>query len=372
MQMLDYVKLANPRLRENLARLGELTEPLCRVYRAHAPQAIRFVACGSSRHACLAARDYLQRALGLPVLVATPEAYIAYDHAQPAGALDLFVTQSGYSTNTLAALDFARQLGRPAIALTGNPASPVAEHAEQVIDWGVGVESVDFVTMGVHTLVLFLLGFGLRAGERAATLSAAQAQADRASLAGLPEAHAAALQASEAFVAAHRLELACHAPALVVGNGPQHAVALEACLKLNECLKRSSAAHEAEEFVHGPEMQVTPSYQLFFIDDPQGSPRIRSLAMAFAELCRATYLVTAFSSGWEHELVLPAPSQPLFGAIPALVPFQYLAAQLMDELRCEPVHPYQDRIESRLAAKANGYGQSIQALEAQAATLYAG
>jgi len=57
-------------------------------------------------------------------------------------------------------------------------------------------------------------------------------------------------------------------------------------------------------------------------------------------------------------------------AIPALVPFQWMCAQLMDELRCEDVHPLLEAQEGALAVKAAGYAEAVHALEDQATKRY--
>ena len=372
MRMLDYVKLANLRLRENASRGEELVKTLVDTYMATSVSAVRIVASGSSRNASLCARDFMQSLLQVPVVVITPEAYVKFDHSQSASAFELFVSQSGYSTNTLAALDVCRARGRRAIALTGNPAAPVADHADLVVDWGVGVESVDFVTMGVQTLVEYLLLFALYAARAAERIDDARLECGLSDLTAAIDAHAGALAASEAFVTANLLSLSRPAPTMVVGAGPLYGVALEACLKLGECLKRAAMPHEPEEFVHGPEMQIDPSYQLFLLEDAQGDERLAVLAEIFAHLCDTT-LVTTLPERQEGEylpLLLPAIPDPLMAAIPALVPFQWLAAQLMDELRCKDVHPFLAAQEDALDIKTAGYAEAIHDLEVQAAERY--
>lgn len=371
MRMLDYVKLANPRMRENVARGKELVSSLVDAYAHAGAPSVRIVACGSSRNASFCARDLMQEVLEVPVVIVTPESYVKFDHARPSDAFEVFVSQSGYSTNTLAALDFARSLGRTAVALTGNPAAPVSEHADLVIDWGVGVESVDFVTMGVQTLVEFLMLFALHAAHAVGRLDDEALAVGLADLGAAIDAHAGALDATEAFMAAQRRELVRSAPMMVVGAGPLYGVAMEACLKLNECLKRPAMMHEPEEFVHGPEMQIDPRYQLFLLEDAQGDERTAALADSFSQVC-ATTLVTFLPNreGEGPSLLLPSVRNPLMAAIPALVPFQWMCAQLMDELRCGDVHPLLEAQADRMNTKAVGYADAIHALEAQATERY--
>ena len=66
---------------------------------------LQSAASGSSRHAADCAREFMERTLGMPVLVETPEAYVSHEGAHMVDAFNIAISQSGYSTNTLAALD---------------------------------------------------------------------------------------------------------------------------------------------------------------------------------------------------------------------------------------------------------------------------
>lgn len=108
MKMLDYVQLAHVRMGENLERSSELVAQLVDIFQSGSFDALRIVASGSSRHAADCARDYLQDALQMQVSVVTPEAFVDFEHTYPQHALNIAVSQSGYSTNTIAALDYMR------------------------------------------------------------------------------------------------------------------------------------------------------------------------------------------------------------------------------------------------------------------------
>lgn len=164
MKMLDYVQLAHVRMGENLERSFELVSQLVDVFQSASFGALRIVASGSSRHAADCARDYLQDALQMQVSVVTPEAFVDFEHTYPQNALNIAISQSGYSTNTIAALDYMRAHDMATVALTANVGAPIKEHADIVLDYGVGVESVDFVTLGVQTLIEYLVLFGIYGG----------------------------------------------------------------------------------------------------------------------------------------------------------------------------------------------------------------
>ena len=128
MKMLDYVQLAHVRMGENLERSSELVAQLVDIFQSGSFDALRIVASGSSRHDADCARDYLQDALQMQVSVVTPEAFVDFEHTYPQHALNIAVSQSGYSTNTIAALDYMRAHDMAAVALTANVEAPIKEH----------------------------------------------------------------------------------------------------------------------------------------------------------------------------------------------------------------------------------------------------
>lgn len=369
MKMLDYVQLAHVRMGENLERSSELVCQLVDIFQSGSFSALRIVASGSSRHAADCARDYLQDALQMQVSVVTPEAFVDFEHTYPQHALNIAVSQSGYSTNTIAALDYMRAHDMPAVALTANVEAPIKEHADIVLDYGVGVESVDFVTLGVEVLVEYLVLFGIYGGQARGTIDAEGVAQRLDDLREAIQGNAVMCKTAEAYVQDHMLELSEHIPAMVVGNGPNYGVAEEAALKLSETIKIPAMHHEGEEFVHGPEMQITPGYLVFIVDDPQGSERLANIADTLSNVTAKTVLLTAHPRGRAHEVAVPQVA-PLLSAIPNLVFFQTIAAMIAERLKSWDVHPYLDAVSKQMEVKAEGYEESVNALKAKAAECY--
>lgn len=371
LKMLDYVKMANGRMRQNLGRASSLVAPLVELYSTKPSSMIRIVASGSSKNASLCIRNYMQEILRTHVEVVSPEAFVAGEYAYPQDAFNIVISQSGYSTNTLAALDVAQSGGIFAVALTGNLSSPMKDHAQHIFDYGVGVESVDFVTMGVLTLVEYLALFAIYAAQALGHASVEDVAQYSEELACAIDAHGEMLKAAQEFVGEYRLVLARKDPVMFVGNGANYGVASEATLKFNETLKLSAMFYEAEEFMHGPDMQITPSYTLFILDDEQGSERLQQIATIFAQVSASVYFVTTKPHGVAglKEIVVSA-VRPSLACIPHLALFQYIAAGLSEELSSWDLHPYLAAHEDETEIKADGYDDSIKELEAKASEQY--
>lgn len=72
------------------------------------------------------------------------------------------VSQSGYSLNALDAVRVIRAKGRRCIGLTGDLESDLAKACDVVANYGVGRETVAYVTRGVTTLALFFMLFAVK------------------------------------------------------------------------------------------------------------------------------------------------------------------------------------------------------------------
>ena len=96
---------------------------------------------GSSSNVARYAQYLLGRANRVPVAFATPSLYTLY--GQPPrldGAVVIGISQSGESPDVRAVIDEARKQGRPTIAITNRPASPIAAAADAVLPLEAGEE----------------------------------------------------------------------------------------------------------------------------------------------------------------------------------------------------------------------------------------
>ncbi len=197
---------------------------------------------GSSDHAAIYASYLFAQLAGLPVSLATPALYSLY-HTPPRlrGALVLGISQSGQSPDIVAVLREARAQGRPTLAITNDPASPLALTADHVIALGTGVERSVAATKTYTTQLLAV----------AALAAAWSGRADaQAALADIGAAAARTLTLADTRALAARLAAANRC--IVVGRGYGFPTALEWALKLKELTGIQAAAYSAADFRHGP------------------------------------------------------------------------------------------------------------------------
>ena len=179
---------------------------------------------GSSDHAAIYASYLFAQLAGLPVSLATPALYSLY-HTPPRlrGALALGISQSGQSPDIVAVLREARAQGRPTLAITNDPTSPLAQTADHVIALGTGIERSVAATK-TYTAQLLAV---------AALAAAWSGRADaQAALTDIGPAAARTLAQADTHALAARLAAANRC--IVVGRGYGFPTALEWALKLKE------------------------------------------------------------------------------------------------------------------------------------------
>lgn len=351
--MRRYVERAAAAAESLVSRRAELVAPVieaCRGARGHAaacaPSRLVIIASGSSFNAAQMALPFMRERLGAscPVEVTTPFSYVHFSDAPEPSALALVVTQSGRSTNAIEAIDKLREQCVRAVCVTGDASSPAAAHADVAVDYGVGEELVGYVTKGVTTLVTFLclLAMGLSGSDEG--------------LAELERALAAAWKATNlapGFVERHFKQLTSMQVAYICSAGAGMGVSLEGALKIGETVHIPCMVSELEEFIHGPNLQLTPAYTVFMVD-PGGSASKR--AWRVFEACRAVtdgaYLLTSDESRKDDPCAFVAPRvDPALVSLAYLPFFQMVSAMVSEALGSERQHPLVGRFKEIASAK---------------------
>ena len=348
--MRDYVYLTPSVLRQQLA--GQWEEPLAAAFAARPVRILRLVASGSSYNAALCVRPYLRKWLDCEVLITEPFTFCAYESQLPADELAVVISQSGYSTNALHALDAIHAKGRTAIGVTSDPDSDFRMHADLLIDYGCGQESVGYVTMGVTALCLFLCLFALRSARLAGRLSEDGLAAERQKLTQWADAYEQAIPTGEALLHSRYRQLSAMQTVCIAGAGAAYGVAREAALKLMETLRIPACAYELEEFLHGPNLHLTPNHTLFFLaSDPQDRERGVQQGRAPALVTEQTFLFTDGGG----DLSVPSSPNALLTPLLFLPFFQLTAYQLTEDLHRWHKHPLVAAFESAVSGKSENY-----------------
>jgi glucosamine--fructose-6-phosphate aminotransferase (isomerizing) len=216
-----------------------------------AVQAVQIVACGTSYHAGLVARYWLESIAGIACSVEVASEFRYRRQVVPAGSLFVTISQSGETADTLAALRSAASLNYLHILAICNVAesSIVRESDSSLMTRAgpeVGVASTKAFTTQLVALLILVLALARQRG-----LSAVDEDRYVRELESLPDQIRQVLMLEPDIEKwAERLGDKQHA--LYLGRGAQYPVALEGALKLKEISYIHAEAYPAGELKHGP------------------------------------------------------------------------------------------------------------------------
>jgi glucosamine--fructose-6-phosphate aminotransferase (isomerizing) len=209
------------------------------------------IACGTASFACLVARYWFERLAGIPVDWEIGSEF-RYRHAPlAAGEAGIFVSQSGETADTLAALRHMKAHGHPTLAVVNVPESTLAREADgwlrTLAGPEIGVASTKAFTTQLATLACLAVGAARARGRLEPGREAALTQA-------LDEIPARAHQVleTEAQIREIAHDLALARDVLYLGRGAMYPIALEGALKLKEISYIHAEGYAAGELKHGP------------------------------------------------------------------------------------------------------------------------
>ena len=210
---------------------------------------VHIIACGTSYHAGMVARYWLERYAGVPVQVEVASEYRYRHPVVPEGTLFVTLSQSGETADTLAALRFAKTLGYVCtLAICNVPGSSLVRESDMSLMTRAGPEIGVASTKAFTTQLIALLLLTL-------SVSKAKGQPEQPEIIGALQALPALCQQvlgldrqievlSQAFAEKHH--------ALFLGRGAHYPIALEGALKLKEISYIHAEAYPAGELKHGP------------------------------------------------------------------------------------------------------------------------
>jgi len=212
---------------------------------------VHIVACGTSYHAGIVARYFIEQICRIPCRVEIASEYRYRNPVVPKNALLVTISQSGETADTLAAIRLGKQLGYLAtLAICNVPESSLVREADLVMLTRAGPE-IGVASTKAFTTQLTALGMLVIALARH---NGADAERERGLVSRLIELPGMIDQTLELDDVIKKLALrfADKQHALFLGRGALHAVALEGALKLKEISYIHAEAYAAGELKHGP------------------------------------------------------------------------------------------------------------------------
>lgn len=211
---------------------------------------ILITACGTAYHAGLVAKYYIEQLARIPVEVDIASEYRYRDPLTDKNTLAIVISQSGETSDTLAALKEAKRRGARSLAVTNVVGSSIAREADQVIYTWAGPEIAVASTKAYTTQLVALLLLAVYIGKLNGKLDAALAEKILTDLHELPT------LCNEIFetvddIKAFAKNYSFREDAFFLGRSIDYAVAMEGSLKLKEISYIHAEAYAGGELKHG-------------------------------------------------------------------------------------------------------------------------
>ncbi|MFQ5785523.1 MAG: glutamine--fructose-6-phosphate transaminase (isomerizing) [Alphaproteobacteria bacterium] len=217
---------------------------------ANIPKAT-IVACGTSFYAGLVAKYWFEKIARLPVDIDIASEFRYRDVPLPEGGLALFISQSGETADTLAALRFCREQGQHVVSLVNVGESTMARESGLVLRTLAGPEIGVASTKAFTTQLVAMACLALAAARARGAIGKADGARLSAALAEVPSRAVEVLHHDERLrELAH--EIAKAQVVIYIGRGTGYPVALEGALKLKEISYIHAEGFAAGELKHGP------------------------------------------------------------------------------------------------------------------------
>ncbi|TCO72570.1 glutamine--fructose-6-phosphate transaminase (isomerizing) [Rhodovulum euryhalinum] len=237
-------------LRHYLGEGGEIVLPGGGIDFTHVSR-VTMVACGTAYLACMTAKYWIEQLAGLPVDVDIASEFRYREPPIPAGTLAVFVSQSGETADTLAALRYCEGRAQRIVSVVNVAESSIARESDLALPIlagaEIGVASTKAFTCQLAVLALVALDAARQRGALDAVTLAAHIQ----DLRTMPGRLNAALAAGPRVETIAR-HLAEASDVLFLGRGAMYPLALEGALKLKEISYIHAEGYASGELKHGP------------------------------------------------------------------------------------------------------------------------
>ena len=225
---------------------------------------LTMVACGTAFYACLTAKYWFEQIAGMPVEVDIASEFRYREPPITERTAALFVSQSGETADTLAALRYCEGKADSILSVVNVPTSSIARESNLALPIMAGPEIGVASTKAFTCQLTVLYLMALKAAHDKGRLSDTEL-ADRLSeLRSLPSAVNAALALDKSLAHAG-LKLSEAQDVLFLGRGLMYPLALEGALKLKEISYIHAEAYASGELKHGPIALINPECPSIFL-----------------------------------------------------------------------------------------------------------
>jgi len=242
-------------------RLPDMPFDLTRISR------LTLIGCGTSYHAALVAKYWFEQIARVPTDVDIASEFRYREMDMPQGGLAVFISQSGETADTLAAIKYAREQGQHVLSVVNVPESSMARQSDGLLLTHAGPEIGVASTKAFTTQLTVLAALVIATAAQRGAIDRPEEKRLCQALTEVPG------RANEVLIHDERLaeiahEVAEARDALYLGRGTGYPIALEGALKLKEISYIHAEGYAAGEMKHGPIALIDENMPIIVIAPP--------------------------------------------------------------------------------------------------------
>ncbi len=213
---------------------------------------LTIVACGTSYYAGLVGKYWIEAIARVPVDIDVASEFRYRSPVMEKGGVSLFISQSGETADTLAALRYCKEQGQKIVSIVNVSASTMARESDCVLKTLAGPEIGVASTKAFTTQLTLLACFAIALGRAKGTLPRSEESRLSRALVEVPSRAAEVLNNDRAIETIAQDLMVPARDVLYLGRGSSYPIALEGALKLKEISYIHAEGYAAGEMKHGP------------------------------------------------------------------------------------------------------------------------
>ena len=304
---------------------------------------VEIIACGTSLHAAMVAKYFMEDLLGIPVHVEAASEYIYRKTVTDENTLTIGISQSGETADTITAVKQAQDKNAHILILTNRPDSSIVRYADSLIPLEAGIEVSVAATKSYTAQLISLYLLTLAWAERKESLTV-RLQKLKQELLEIPAKLEEILSNENCIKKCSEL-FQKYKSFIYISRGINLPTAMEGALKLKEISYINASGYAAGELKHGPIALLDENMPVLAVLIP-GTPTYDKILSNCEEAkARQAHLIAVTSAHDEHlntifdEIIQIPFSDEVFSPMLESVPLRLLAYHIADNLGREVDQP---------------------------------
>ena len=288
---------------------------------------IYIVACGTAMHAGLAGKTILERLCKIPVIVDIASEFRYREPLIDEKTLCVYISQSGETADTIAALKLAKSQGAKTLAISNVIGSSITREADYVIYTHAGPEIAVASTKAYTSQVVLLAILALHFAEILERCSQDEIESLKSDILDLPSKIETILD-DTSVIKEFAKKVYTEKDMFFLGRGTDYSTSLEGSLKLKEISYIHSDAYAAGELKHGPIALIENDVTVIGIitDEKLVEKSISNMQEVITRGAKTLVVTNKILPNTHFNYVINIPdTNPLLSPILAVVPLQLLA-----------------------------------------------